>query len=649
MTINYNGISQLNIEDLLGSNSNEESTTRYLIPRYQRNYAWGEEEIVQLIQDVIDSLNNNKDEPPNYYIGTLVVYRRESSLYPIYEVIDGQQRLTTLSLIAAYLKSKNCSEYSESKIIFESRESSQKIMQAIFGGEVTAPNGEENESAILHGYKIICRALPNKLHEEKIEHAAFNRYMREKVWIMRVEIPSHTDKNQYFEIMNSRGVQLEKVEILKAKLMSLLNSQEDKKRFHLVWEACSNMSRYVQTGFSTDEKTIVFGDNWDALRIEKFDQIPISEKYPNSNQVGSSIQILIANAKNSQYQKPEVINDNIPDFDNEKYRSIINFPNFLLQALRMFLPKYASEISLDDKRLLKEFDCHISDDTQVKSFVFCLLRCRYYFDSLVIKRETVQEGSKWSLKCYKKEKDDNSNGYEYEDENTHRKILMLQSAFEVSSPGNSYKHWLSATLYYIVYSEKLPSKNHKEFLTYLESVARSFIFDRYLANNSALTYENIIFTNKGLCQTTSVEDKCVKKKLNYGEITNNFVFNYLDYLLWIDPEIKFKGKDEFRFKARSSVEHFFPQKSKTSQTLAEGRLHSFGNLALISKGLNSSLNNAPAETKRQVLADKPSESLKLSLMIQIMNESKTWGDDQIKNHEEKMFDIIIRSCKEIIH
>ena len=54
----------------------------YKIPIYQRNYAWGREEIYALIKDVYDSL-----EKPVYYIGTLVTYKRDDN---IYEVIDGQ-------------------------------------------------------------------------------------------------------------------------------------------------------------------------------------------------------------------------------------------------------------------------------------------------------------------------------------------------------------------------------------------------------------------------------------------------------------------------------------------------------------------------------------------------------------------------------
>ena len=83
----------------------------YKIPIYQRNYAWRREEIYTLIKDVYDSL-----EKSVYYIGTLVTYKRDEN---IFEVIDGQQRLTTIYIILKALGIEtiaNCLTYSARKV-----------------------------------------------------------------------------------------------------------------------------------------------------------------------------------------------------------------------------------------------------------------------------------------------------------------------------------------------------------------------------------------------------------------------------------------------------------------------------------------------------------------------------------------------------
>lgn len=80
----------LTIEQLLSQEDH------YLIPVYQRNYAWGGVEIGQLVQDLYKAFEQDKDKDKAYYLGTLVVHHRADGRY---EVIDGQQRLTTLHIL----------------------------------------------------------------------------------------------------------------------------------------------------------------------------------------------------------------------------------------------------------------------------------------------------------------------------------------------------------------------------------------------------------------------------------------------------------------------------------------------------------------------------------------------------------------------
>ena len=83
-----------NIKELFSSDD-------YVIPIYQRNYEWGEPQITQLIQDIVDYIvkDNNR-----YYIGSLIAYERKLEGGVIYETIDGQQRLTTLTILLSVIK-----------------------------------------------------------------------------------------------------------------------------------------------------------------------------------------------------------------------------------------------------------------------------------------------------------------------------------------------------------------------------------------------------------------------------------------------------------------------------------------------------------------------------------------------------------------
>ena len=119
----------------------------YLIPLYQRNYAWGEGEISQLIQDVLDCAVKGMQGAEgaqgmadgNYYVGTLVVHSRTmDDGKRVWELIDGQQRFTTLSLLVACLRRQDASAfgwYERMNIRFESREASTHALQTIYKKE----------------------------------------------------------------------------------------------------------------------------------------------------------------------------------------------------------------------------------------------------------------------------------------------------------------------------------------------------------------------------------------------------------------------------------------------------------------------------------------------------------------------------------
>lgn len=67
-----------------------DTDVEYVIPLYQRAYAWEDRQLVQLIEDIQDV-----DEEASYYIGSLIVSKQSGR----YEVVDGQQRLTSLFLL----------------------------------------------------------------------------------------------------------------------------------------------------------------------------------------------------------------------------------------------------------------------------------------------------------------------------------------------------------------------------------------------------------------------------------------------------------------------------------------------------------------------------------------------------------------------
>lgn len=646
-------ISQLSIKALLSG------SVEYVIPMYQRNYAWEEGEITQLIQDVIDYLPEDGGEAGNYYIGTLVVYERPDSKTPVFETIDGQQRLTTLSLLTSYLKntrSVDLAWYSNLSIHFDSREHSRATFAAIFEGKFNDDPAEvlaekQINTGILNGYRLIQKVLPQKLKENDVSPQQFADYLFSYVQIMRVKVPADTDLNHYFEIMNNRGEQLEKHEVLKARMMKQLQSCEQSQNcLNAVWEACANMERYVQMGFTPDQRSSLFGEkDWGTFELADFDalRVVLHRTQKATTREGSALTLDQIIAKAPVGAEPKESSDDAP----ERFNTVINFPNFLLHVLRV--DTQADSIPLDDKRLLDTFEAHVLKQPDpvaaVKRFTFSLLRCKYLFDQYVIKREFIKGSDGWSFKRFKwndgGERSQvgrgsyvNTFGEEDGNEGINRRILMLLSAFHVSTPTLVYKHWLNAALHYLFQAKQVEAQS---YLQHMESVAKAFVFDRFLAPEAGLEYFAMIYTNRGVCQTRrgSIAAETFESRLTFGNIENNLVFNFLDYLLWLEHGASERVKS-YEFTFRSSVEHYYPQHPLDGQVqLDTDTLNSFGNLCLISHSKNSRLSNFMPSAKNEFYLNNSIDSVKQYLMM----ETKPWDDIAIREHSKQMNNVLLNS------
>jgi hypothetical protein len=663
--LNNKGIEEFSIEQLL-----KDSAT-YLVPMYQRNYAWGEGEINQLIQDVVDY---KKKGNARYYIGTLVVFKRKDGSF---EVIDGQQRFTTLSLIAIYLKNlamdsdsdSSMDWYKKVNIEFESRPKSSYTFAALSQRKALySLSGEAYNEGIANGYSLIQKALKQL---SDISLSEFNDYLFNNVQIMRVDVPEDTDLNHYFEVMNNRGEQLEKHEVLKAKMMEVFNRIEDKTEkqtsinaLQKVWEACANMERYIQYGFSPSERNNVFGNNeWGKFEVNDFNDLvtclgaDLATNNTNTRSLADIVKIPLVTST-----KKTTNSDDVPD----RFNSVINFSNFLLHVLRVFTEQ---DIALDDKQLIAQFENHILNAPdpieQVKSFIFALLKCKYLFDQYVIKREYSQGKDGWSLKrlkWYSKESqsfinsfdDGSDNEFEYSEdgyEGINRQCLMLLAAFHVSTPTLVYKHWLNASLYFLYQQDTIDAKS---YLTHLRNTAKRFVFDRFLTVGVGQTYFKMIYQVQTSNYPKDVQIENIDiAKLQFGQIENNFVFNYLDYLLWLRGRNKDAVTTEFEFTFRSSVEHFYPQHPMDGfLPLESDALHEFGNLCLISHSKNSRLSNFPPKAKLAHFAanikQKKIDSLKLYEMIKVAEAKNEWGEDEIQKHGEDMIEILCEATSTAI-
>jgi hypothetical protein len=411
------------------------------------------------------------------------------------------------------------------------------------------------------------------------------------------------------------------------------------------------MERYVQYGFSTTQRDVIFGKDWGdfvpenaSSLLEIFSKNVESQEQTNSESNFQSISEMLKKV-------PERIrNKDTKEEKPERFNSIINFPNFLLQVLQIWLSQTMrnEKVALDDKQLIDQFEKYILLKGQrnqehervienVKGFMFTLLKCKFIFDQYIVKRDYSTDHDDWSIKKLKRYENSGSyvNTLDGDSSEINQKILLLMTAFHVSTPTLSYKYWLNGALYWI-YQNK--DKSVSDYFNALQHLARKFIFQRYL-NEKQIDYFDLIY------DTPAIDDLKInqlKRKISFGNIENNFVFNYLDFLIYCDAEnSNDKVIKNFKFTQRSSVEHFYAQQVEAADSkLDDENLHSFGNLCLISSSKNSSIGNRLPSAKRDYFMHEINkgkiDTLKLYRMIQMLGEEKVWKKEQIEEHEKAM-------------
>lgn len=577
---------------------------KYVVPLYQRAYAWSDDEINQLIEDIWGN------ESENYYIGSLIVHKRPDA----FEVIDGQQRLTTLFLLLSYLNSEM-----KQNLFFDCRKRSNLTLKSMIENDSNKKLNELDIEETLYSGKEI---INTKFTIDKINKDDFKKKLS-KVILYRIEVPEGTDLNRYFEIMNTRGEQLEQHDVLKAKFMELIDESEVRNNFAEVWEACSDMTGYVQMNMSKELRVKIFGkNNWD--NYPKFAKYATSLGLKDTKQSkGKALDFnkqlsMILNSKAEDF-KPDVLPK---EGDKVRFESPVNFSYFLLHVLRVYNISNKLEIPLprliEDINLLREykslFELKNKDKNLSISFLDCLLKCRYLLDNFIIKREYTEENrdGDWSLKWLNKSKEETAYYTEaFETKNN----LMLQAAMRVSFTSPKIMHWITDSLLWL-YNKGEDWPSDDEFQKELKSIITDSVRDNLFEQNN---YERM------------------------GVETPHIVFNYLDYLLWEEHPRKYKN---FNFEYRTSVEHWFPQHPSegTFTKWEQDEVDNFGNLCIIQRNVNSKFSNLEPHSKKATFEEMISKgSLKLRLMAEKTTEGVDWKDIY-KSFGEDMLNKLANAC-----
>jgi len=487
-------------------------------------------------------------------------------------------------------------------------------------------------------------ALSSVIGSDKAKKDTFKSKLQ-KLRLFRIEVPEHTDLNRYFEIMNTRGEQLEPQDIVKADLMSELDGN-NMAAFAEIWDACSDMTGYVQMHIPAGKyRDILFGEHWEEFPNEgKFNEF-CKNQSSNDNEENITIGKII----NPSFEIEKSDGENEKE-DKVRFESIIDFKYFLLHVLRVYIQaeKIEKEVlnnSLDDKKLISDFKT-IKEKFKTEKeeadfsigFIKCLLQVRFLFDKYVIKREFMNDDLEgiWSLKelhvsgAQKNKKPYYSNTSFRKDnertvksDNRNKENLMIQSCLRVSYTSPKVMHWITEVLCSLYSKEKGNGLNILELSSETETIAKKAVCTSFLEG----------------------------EELDMGTETPHIVFNYLDFILWKeDRNNKLNKYKDFNFEFRNSVEHWYPQHPNDNIPVwkKDDGLDHFGNLCLLQKSINSRFSNLAPTAKienNSKMIEKG--SIKLRIMSEKTRDNGKWEKNLCEKHGTDMIEKLRKACETV--
>ena len=585
----------------------------YTIPIYQRLFEWDTENVITLLDDLMKSftMSEGKDD---YFIGMLTSTVNN-------ELVDGQQRFTVMMLMGCVFQDydDNWKQFllnERIRLHFSSRPLDDAYMRSLID-----ETSSDDLKIANKRMKNAIRCIKGYIEDETIipinQRGNFAAYVFNHLCFFISTLPdgySPRDLNRYFERMNTSGRNLEQHEILKVKLLSNLTSDVDK--YMSLWNKLADVDTLLIRKHKNEHEHELLQRKQKAFQLDVSEIIVsnvINGIGTSDNRKGKTI-ISISPSNNQPKNERDT---------NKDSRCALIFPYLLLQALYRFVGGHI-ESRIDDffkpSNLLDTFakylpyDSSNANEDNIRSFLNVLYKGRLALDICFIRPSEFGYVLDMGLN---------------EDSAELRELMMYQSLLYVSSSNYTNYRWFGWLMDAIEhFGNIIPKAN--EMFKYLKS--------RDEDQNQLPELEKLSFNNEV-----------------------RYWFWKLDFYIWQHRKELFKDSPEalavaenYIFRRNRSIEHIAPQTPQSNSMMVwkdtpedEILRDCFGNLVMISQGLNSALSNESYEVKTAHVQSyyngaKSGSIESLKLLVVHQNYSK-WNKESIKEHGEKMYEMLKKS------
>lgn len=225
---------------------------KYSIDYYQREYKWQEKQVRELVDDLTGKFLEGYDPAhvrnkvagyPHYFLGSIIVSKKDSTRY----VVDGQQRLTSLTLLLILLRTLQRGRSDQVNVdeLIVSEKYGQKsfnleiaerapVMTALLEDSAFDPNGgSESVQNLFQRYHDLAGSFPEELQDQALPY--FIDWLLENVHLIEITAYSDDDAYTIFETMNDRGLSLSQSEMLKGYLLSNIEDEFMRTDANTLW------------------------------------------------------------------------------------------------------------------------------------------------------------------------------------------------------------------------------------------------------------------------------------------------------------------------------------------------------------------------------------------------------------------------------
>jgi len=227
---------------------------KYSVDVFQREYRWEEEHIQDLIEDLTNKFLENYDDNDErkdvknyskYFLGPIILNLKDTTKM----IIDGQQRLSSLSLLLIYLNNIQkdrddkvfaindliASEtYGEKSLNLQIDDRKEYMMSLIESNDFDISDQNESVKNLKNRYDNIVELFPSELTKKPLPY--FIDWLMNNVVLVVIETYVYDDAYKIFETMNNRGLSLTPPEILKGHLLSQITSEKEKLELNEIWK-----------------------------------------------------------------------------------------------------------------------------------------------------------------------------------------------------------------------------------------------------------------------------------------------------------------------------------------------------------------------------------------------------------------------------